>query len=152
ELFFKKGLFEEGLKIFDEKPLDLGRLTLEVSLEKLDFVEFLAYYLKNKNLVGDATCTQVLLRFQDNYERTVTLILALCYLEKVQEGFELAKQCSLRKNQISYLLKFSKYMFKKSNNNYLEKILDICSKLPNSEEAIKTVCDNKQFSVQENIF
>jgi hypothetical protein len=149
-LFFKKGLFEEGLKIWDADSLFISHpISKESGLNNQDFLEFLVSYLKHKGEIKETACRQVFAQFQNSPDQMMILIKALCYVGKSDQALEFAQQLSLQKKDISFLLQFHQYASSKSN--VFETIIEVSLKLPHSYQAIQSICRSKQFSLTEMI-
>ena len=147
EIFFRKGLFQEGVDLLDSYPF---KHTPQYYEE--DFVELLAQGLRNKELLKNIEYQEALAKVRDDSNINIIMIKWRCHLGDVDYGLSMAKELSIKKNNVYYLLQFSQFMKDKGSNNvYISEIREVAKASSKPLETIKSILNSNLFSVSEDI-
>jgi len=76
-IFFRDGLFDEGLHLLDQFSVSLPQITsnerslkeYQIIADKKDFIELLSYGLQNRKMVNNQEYQSALLGFREDYQK-----------------------------------------------------------------------------------
>lgn len=147
EIFFKQGLFQEGLRLLESSSEGWSN-----TFNSENYIELLALGLKHKAFLSSYEYQTALDVVALDPDKALILIKWYCHTGAPEKALKCATALCLTKDTIFYLLQFSRYMVQTgSPNNYISEIREVISLLSNPVQAVKDICRSGQYSISEDI-
>lgn len=142
--FFLEGAFDDGLAILDRAPPKENN--------EDDFIELIAYGLRNKEKYEDSDYRMSVFKYQDEDKHRWIILRVLCHLSHRELALALSKEMVLSCNYLSPMLSLSNYITEGDEREaYVDALCEAAMQVDERKEETKDYGQLRNLVMRENI-